>query len=43
LPQRLATVHLELGDLITQFDPDAVVVERVFFQTNVRTAMSVAR
>ena len=43
LPQRLATVHLELGDLITQFDPDAVVVERVFFQTNVRTAMSVGQ
>jgi crossover junction endodeoxyribonuclease RuvC len=43
LPQRLATLHGELRALLAEFRPDAVVVERVFFQTNVRTAMSVGQ
>jgi crossover junction endodeoxyribonuclease RuvC len=43
LPQRLATLQRELRELIVEFKPDAVVVERVFFQTNVRTAMSVGQ
>ena len=43
LPQRLATLASELGDLMAQHRPEAVVVERVFFQTNARTAMSVGQ
>ncbi|HEX2699546.1 MAG TPA: crossover junction endodeoxyribonuclease RuvC [Acidimicrobiales bacterium] len=43
LPGRLATLLAELTDLIAQHRPHVVVVERVFFQTNVRTAMSVGQ
>lgn len=43
LPDRLAMLASELDDLLTEFRPDVVVVERVFFQTNVRTAMSVGQ
>jgi crossover junction endodeoxyribonuclease RuvC len=43
LPQRLASLNSELRALLAEFRPTAVVVERVFFQTNVRTAMSVGQ
>jgi crossover junction endodeoxyribonuclease RuvC len=43
LPTRLASLQRELRALIAELAPDAVVVERVFFQTNVRTAMSVGQ
>ena len=43
LPYRLAALRTELVGLITEFEPDVVSVERVFFQTNVRTAMSVGQ
>lgn len=43
LPERLASLLTELRDLIAEVRPRAVVVERVFFQTNVRTAMSVGQ
>lgn len=43
LPQRLAALRSELVSLIEEFEPDVVSVERVFFQTNVRTAMSVGQ
>ncbi|MGI8794527.1 MAG: crossover junction endodeoxyribonuclease RuvC [Acidimicrobiales bacterium] len=43
LPGRLADLNREIRLLIAEFSPDAVVVERVFFQTNVRTAMSVGQ
>ena len=40
LPQRLAELKAELVSLLVQYRPDAVAVEQVFFQTNVRTAMA---
>ena len=40
LDQRLLRLHAELRELLTEAAPDAVVVERVFFQTNARTAMA---
>ena len=40
---RLAQLQGELVDLIAEYRPEAVVVERVFFQTNARTAMSVGQ
>lgn len=43
LPHRLASLRSELVGLIQEFEPDVVSVERVFFQTNVRTAMSVGQ
>jgi crossover junction endodeoxyribonuclease RuvC len=43
LPQRLAALRGELAALITEFTPHAVAVEQVFFQVNVRTAMSVGQ
>ena len=43
LPQRLAALRAELVDLLQQFRPDVVAVEQVFFQVNVRTAMSVGQ
>lgn len=43
LPSRLAELQRELAELIEECRPDVVSVERVFFQTNVRTAMSVGQ
>jgi crossover junction endodeoxyribonuclease RuvC len=43
LPQRLAALRLEFAALIHEFGPQAVAVEQVFFQVNVRTAMSVGQ
>ncbi len=43
LPGRLATLANDLRELMEEMRPDVVVVERVFFQTNVRTAMSVGQ
>jgi len=43
LPQRLAELQRELVALLHQYRPHAVAVEQVFFQTNVRTAMSVGQ
>ncbi|MEK7426751.1 MAG: crossover junction endodeoxyribonuclease RuvC [Actinomycetota bacterium] len=43
LPQRLAELKAELASLIAQFRPQVVAVEQVFFQVNVRTAMSVGQ
>lgn len=41
LPERLLTIHQQLSQLISAFQPDAVAVEELFFSKNVRTAMSV--
>jgi crossover junction endodeoxyribonuclease RuvC len=43
LPYRLAALRTELVGLLEEFHPDVVAVERVFFQVNVRTAMSVGQ
>jgi len=43
LPQRLALLRKELVSLMHELKPDAVVVERVLFQTNAMTAMSVGQ
>jgi len=43
LPKRLAELRGELASLIAEFRPDVVSVEHVFFQVNVRTAMSVGQ
>ena len=43
LPTRLATLLRELDALMVEFPPMAVAVERVLFQVNTRTAMSVGQ
>jgi crossover junction endodeoxyribonuclease RuvC len=43
LPRRLAALRDEFAGLIAEFAPDVVAVEQVFFQVNVRTAMSVGQ
>jgi crossover junction endodeoxyribonuclease RuvC len=43
VPERLAELQRELRALIAELRPDAVAVERVFFQANVRTAVGVAQ
>ena len=43
LPQRLAALRRELAALLAEYRPAAVAVEHVFFQVNVRTAMSVGQ
>jgi crossover junction endodeoxyribonuclease RuvC len=40
LPDRLRTLSEELRALVAEFGPESVVVERVFFQVNARTAMA---
>ena len=39
LPLRLAELQAEVRDLITEYQPDHVAIERVLFQVNVSTAM----
>jgi crossover junction endodeoxyribonuclease RuvC len=41
--ERLLVLHSELTALLTELDPDVVVVERVFFQVNAKTAMAVGQ
>lgn len=43
LARRLGTLQDEIEALIDEFRPTSVAVERVFFQSNVRTAMSVGQ
>jgi len=43
LPDRLAVLLRELGALIDEYRPSALAVERVLFQVNTRTAMSVGQ
>jgi len=43
LPARLVDLERELTQLVAEHAPSAVAVERVLFQANVRTAMSVGQ
>jgi crossover junction endodeoxyribonuclease RuvC len=43
IADRLAQLHADVESLLREFEPDAVAVEQVFFQNNVRTAMSVGQ
>lgn len=40
---RLAQLYEQVSALITKYEPEAVVVERVLFNANARTAMSVGQ
>lgn len=43
LPRRLADLQTDLVALLEEFTPTVVAIERVLFQANVRTAMSVGQ
>ncbi|MEO6122776.1 MAG: crossover junction endodeoxyribonuclease RuvC [Ilumatobacteraceae bacterium] len=43
LPKRLAELRAEFSTLIAEFRPHVVAVEHIFFQNNVRSAMSVGQ
>jgi crossover junction endodeoxyribonuclease RuvC len=43
LPVRLASLWVEIDALLSEFRPQALAVERVLFQVNTRTAMSVGQ
>ncbi len=43
LPERLGQLHSDLSALLDELQPNVVAVEQVFFQSNVRTAMSVGQ
>jgi len=43
LGARLVTIDRELAKIIDEFEPDAVAIERVFSQHNVRTVMGTAQ
>jgi crossover junction endodeoxyribonuclease RuvC len=43
IPQRLAELQREIRTLLEEFEPTVVAIERVLFQVNVRTAMSVGQ
>lgn len=41
LPQRLLQIQQETGDLLTQYAPDEIAFEELFFARNVTTALTV--
>ena len=43
LEQRLLGISRAIADIMNRFQPDAVAVERVFAQANVRTVMGTAQ
>lgn len=43
VPDRLAELQVEVRSLVREFEPTVVALERVLFQTNVRTAMGVGQ
>lgn len=42
LAERLAAIYADTVQLITEFKPDAIAVEELFFNTNLKTGISVA-
>ena len=42
LALRLTQIYTDVRELITMFNPDAIAVEELFFNTNLKTAVSVA-
>jgi crossover junction endodeoxyribonuclease RuvC len=43
LDERLLQIHRSLSAIIDEFQPECAAVEKIFFQKNVKTAISVAK
>ena len=41
--RRLNYIHIQLGSLCKKYKPELMVIERLFFNTNVKTAMTVGQ
>ena len=42
-PERLRVIHTDLSYLMNRFSPDAMAIEKLFFNTNQKTAIDVAQ
>lgn len=42
-PLRLSKIYSDLGEIIDKYQPDAISVEELFFNNNVKTAINVAQ
>lgn len=42
-PERLRVIHTDLSFLMNKFSPDAMSIEKLFFNTNQKTAIDVAQ
>ena len=42
LPLRLSKIYDDLTEIINQYNPDAIAIEELFFNQNVKTAITVA-
>ena len=43
MPKRLQKIYIELGELLSKHRPESSAVEKLFFQRNVTTAISVGQ
>ena len=43
LPERLNTIYEEMNELIERYKPDDIAFEELFFNKNVKTAITVAQ
>lgn len=43
VPQRLAAIAADVGELLAEYPPTVVALERILFSVNVRTAIGVAQ
>lgn len=43
MPQRLLAIYEELKEIVQRYQPDSSAVEKLYFQRNVRTAISVGQ
>lgn len=43
LPQRLSRIFARLGELISEYDPDEVAIEDVFYALNVKSALKLGQ
>ena len=43
MPQRLSVIYDDLGQIIRQYHPDEVAVEKLYFGKNITTGISVGR
>lgn len=42
-PQRLATIYRDLSDLMERYQPEAMSIEKLFYNTNAKTVIDVAQ
>jgi len=43
MPKRLKFIHGRLSDIVNKHSPDIMVIEKLFFNTNVKTAIAVGQ